>query len=729
MRGNVRRVGSAESRRALMRTRRAPRAARFHARTLLAGQAVRRLARLQGAGGGWSDFHAKPGTSTSWVTAYVTVALALAARRPDLPAGSRRTAWASARAGGKSLLVQARHGSWGWSPGVRPDADSTAWAALALRLVGLPASPATWDFLARHATSSGYRTFSEASLGVWAEPSPEVTAIVTRALFPGTARVSSGDGRPTWTSASVSPWWPDAAHAAALVATLDPRLVTWSPGSLPQTAAGLADELWLRALTGRGHAEPVVAALRAIGPPWPGDTRLRIPPQHGEGPSRIVVDARGVYTTATILHAALAVGPRRSTPSKPGCASNPPRSLSSSKGATPARPRDSRWDHFVWAAAVAQGVSPTRALTVFGDLTRESLGPFRPDRAPRSPSTDTAAADETLRPIRRPAPWPSAQLSTLAAGLPVEFSAASHPSVRFTCEVGDPTLIPPDRLRAGLGALRRTAARLGVTQSLDRARAVLEILADPAQPVGEGCRFWLWAGVDLQPDGSGKPDVLKAYLSLHAGVVDDWRARLNRALADLPASGTVWPALDALDGAGWGHEVGIGLGPRGRWALKIYYELDRWRPDVLARVAAAAGLASDLGALAPDVPGVVRGTRGRRRFGIAFRVDPATGNVVDLTTACAFPEALVGRDALNARVLRWLGHDSVAATLLLEALDAAPSPPPRAERNFTAAKPGDFHLTPSRRAPTASARLSLFTRTIGAGRPRNAIYVRAAPRD
>lgn len=728
MRGNVRRVGSAASRRALVRTRRAQRAARFHARTLLAGLAVRRLARLQGAGGGWSDFHAEPGTSTSWVTAYVTVALASAARRPDLPPEIRRTAWASARGGGESLLTDVRHGAWGWSPEVRPDADSTAWAALALRQIGLQTSPATRGFLVRHATSSGYRTYSEPNLGRWAEPSADVTAVVTRALGAGGARVSTDDGRPTWTAASASPWWPDAAHAAALVATLDPRLVSWSPGSLPETASGLADELWLRALTGRGQPEPVIAALRAIGPPWPGDTWLRIPPQHGDGPSRVVVDARGVYTTATILHAALAVGPRRSTPSKSGRSSSPPRSSSSSKGATPARPRDSRWDHFVWAAAVAQGVSPTRALTVFGELTRESLGPFRPDRAPCSPSPDTAAADGTLRPIQRPAPWPSAQLSTLAAGLPVEFSAASHPSVRFTCEVGDPTLSPSDRLRAGLVAVRRTAARLGMAHSLDRARAVLDTLADPTQPTGEGCRFWLWAGVDLQPDGSAKPDVLKVYLSLHAGVVDGWRARLNRALAEVPASGTVWPALDALDGAGWGHEVGIGLAPGGRWALKIYYELDRWRPDVLARVAAAAGLPSDLGGLVPDVPGVVTGTRGRRRFGIAFRVDPTTGNVVDLTTACAFPEALVGQEVLNTRVLRWLGHDAVSASYLLGALDAARSSPPLAERDRAAAKAGECHPTVGDRAPTASARLSLFTRTVGAGRPRSAIYVRAAPR-
>jgi hypothetical protein len=293
----------------------------------------------------------------------------------------------------------------------------------------------------------------------------------------------------------------------------------------------------------------------------------------------------------------------------------------------PAHPRDERWDAVITRVAGAQGVHAESAIGVFRALTRESL----------------AAGS----------PWPTRQLSSLASGMPVELSAGAAPAVRFTCEVGDPRLPPPARLRSGLNAVQRTAQLLGMGEAWAGRRAqLLGVLADPELPVPEGCRFWLWAGVDLPADG---PAVLKAYLSLHAGDVDDWRSRLHQALRMLPPGGSVWPALACLRGAGWCHEVGIGELPGGHWGVKVYYELDRWRPDLLAELIATCDLSTTVPELTPDIPGVVRAAhRGRRRTGIALRVDPMTGDVTELTTTIAVPPPLVGNAVLTDRVAAWL---------------------------------------------------------------------------
>ena len=219
-------------------------------------------------------------------------------------------------------------------------------------------------------------------------------------------------------------------------------------------------------------------------------------------------------------------------------------------------------------------------------------------------------------------------------------------------------------------------------------------------------RFRLWAGVDLPPAG---PPTLKAYLSLHAGEVAGWPERRAAALgaAGIPTTGAVWDVLDLMRRGGWGHEVGIGVGPHGRWALKLYDELDRWRPDLVAGILERAGLPGTVADLAPEIPGVLRAAAaGRRRSGIAVRVDPATGDVVDLTTAVAFPVPLVGRSALTARVLDWLvslGHPAEPLRALVAAVE-----------------PGWAD------APPAEKLLSLVTRTVGRAGPSTTVYVRPA---
>ncbi|HEX2705196.1 MAG TPA: hypothetical protein VHM65_05510, partial [Candidatus Lustribacter sp.] len=340
--------------------------------------------------------------------------------------------------------------------------------------------------------------------------------------------------------------------------------------------------------------------------------------------------------------------------------------------------RDTRWDATFARVCTSQGVSVDRGLGAFEELTRESL----------------AAGS----------PWPSPQLSTLSAGQPVEYSAGGRPGVRFTTNVGDPVLAPHARVRSGLAAVGRTADLLGVAQGWALAQPLVQLLTDPALPVPDGSRFWLWAGADLAVD---RPPALKAYLSLHAGDIDGWPTRRVAALraAGIPERGTVWAALACLRTACWGHEIGVGMGPDGRWGIKVYDELDRWRPDVLAHLLAACRLRGRVGDLAPEIPGVLRATTTtRRRAGIAIRVDPESGDVTEVTTAAAFPTPLVAREVLTGRVLAWLQASS------------RPSDPLRA---LAAAVAPEWEG-----APAGARMLALFTRTIGRRGASTTVYVR-----
>ena len=184
-----------------------------------------------------------------------------------------------------------------------------------------------------------------------------------------------------------------------------------------------------------------------------------------------------------------------------------------------------------------------------------------------------------------PTKWPSPQLSSLSTGMPVELSLAAGPDavsgLRYACEVGNVLLPTGARAASAVAAVRRSAASLGYDEAWDRISPAVAVTADPALPVPDSCRFRVWGGLD-QP--AGGPPALKVYLSLlHAGLGRARRlldATLERA--GLPVSAELAEMLDLLDAAGFAHEVGFGLGPDGRIAVKVYHELEGWRP-VLAR--------------------------------------------------------------------------------------------------------------------------------------------------
>src|SRR5690606_12215660 len=111
------------------------------------------------------------------------------------------------------------------------------------------------------------------------------------------------------------------------------------------------------------------------------------------------------------------------------------------------------------------------------------------------------------------------------------------------------------------------------------------------------------------------------------------RKRVEAALqsAAIPLSHELGMMLDLLDGAGFPHELGFGLGPNGRIACKIYYELDGWRRALVCRLLDLAGLPVDVDAVRPEIPGVLRESlAAKSRAGIALRVDPTSGKVREL---------------------------------------------------------------------------------------------------
>jgi hypothetical protein len=639
--------------------------------------AVRRLADLAHPAGTWTDFWLAPGPSSSWVTAYAGLVLAHAADddrlHDDVRALARRTADRAADA----LQLTARDDAWGWSPTVRPDADSTAWAVRLLCATGRPVAARSWAFLDEHHGADGVGTYAGArAAGRWSAPMPEVTAAVLLAQHDG-GRISADQLAARWVERFgdaggwSSHWWPTPDHPTAIVLTawqVAGRPTTIRPQDVP-AAADPADALRIAAAVGGpAPVDRLLAGLRPEGQ-WPGSTVLVVPPAHPDGSPGSTVDARGAFTTATALDALLATRP---WPAWRGPVPTP-------------RHRDGRWDAVVADAATSQGVDAAGALAAFRTLTRESLA--------------------------APSPWPAAQLSSLAAGLPVELSTqlAAHPdpALRLACEVGDPRLPPHRRSRTGMHALARTADLLGLGPAWESARDLLAVLTDRATPVPDGSRFWLWGGLDLHSDATV---TLKAYVSMHGGDVPGWRAREHTALAaaGIPDGSPVHAATALLATAGWCQQIGVGLAADGRWGLKVYYELDGWHPDLVRDVLAVCHLPDEIASLTPEIPGVLRASlAARQRAGISLRVDPATGAVGELTVTAAFPAPLVGRDELDRRVLRWLAS-TAADPGPLTALLAAVAPT-------------------WQDAPPLERRVSLFTRSLSRSRTATTVYVRPGP--
>ncbi|GAA3283498.1 hypothetical protein Dvina_38470 [Dactylosporangium vinaceum] len=647
----------------------------------VAARAVQYLRRLQHPRGSWSDFMVAVGTSDTWVTGYAGTALAAAARSEHLAPAVRAAAAAGADAAADWLLGAAGGGGvWGYHRNVAPDADSTAWAVRLLAARGRPVPSAALEFLAAHESETGYRTYADVyRKGHWSEPTPDVSAaallarheagVLDRAeLAAGWTKLIAGWQRPPgrWTSI----WWAEDGYPTVLA--LEAWTVAGRPGLTPvpapvrPPATAFGHALWLHAYAlteGPADARPLLAAERPGGG-WPGDAELLVPSPTGGGVTERSHDARGVFTTATALRALLVAGPDLAG----GDLTGPPGRDRTGHG----------YDRTVAVLAADLGLDPDRAASVFAELTRESLA--------------------------APAPWPSAQLSGLAGGLPMELSATDgEPSLRYTTEIGDPVLPPHARALSGLAAIGRTAALLDCTAAWDAVRPAVDVLVDPSLPVPEGCRFWVWAGVDSSTGGG---ETLKVYLSTLHHDLADGRARERVVAAlhrlGLPAGAPALRVLEGLDGYGFCQELGLGLSRDGRFGVKVYYEVRGWQPALVAAVLAAAGLPADPAAVAPTIPGVMNEeVAAAHRAGIALRISPATGTVTEVTTATAFMRPMIGNTELSRRIGDWLATTGDRRTFDVTAAHTRAGWPEQS---------GRMH--------------GLFTRSLSTRGVRNTVYVR-----
>jgi hypothetical protein len=624
------------------------------------------LVDLQGADGSWTDMWLAVGASDAWVTGFVGTALAESwpakrRRAPERLVLRRAAAWLAGALG--------RRGGWGYNGKVPPDADSTAWCVTFLALADCPVPANPIAMLERHASpGGGVRTY--ARTGPWGAARPDVTVASLRAQFEagGIDRRALGA---KWLAEVDLPadlpwptyWWTSSAYPSGLA--LDLWSLAGEPGGKrrspvlapPRSAFELA---WLTmarvalsdpAADWQDHVGRLLECQQSDGG-WPFGRFLVVPSPLIDAAlvkPTPAGDARRLLTTASAVMALTRASRRLSTHSHASRGGATGRPLSQQAWTAP--PRRSRFGRkateVVRRAAAAVGFAggeAAAAAELFSTLTQETFA--------------------------EPSPWPAAQLSSLGAGVPLEFSvvagAAVSRSLRYSVEVGWPLLPARRRAESGVEAVRRTSAFLGYGAAWTRVEVAVEAALATSAPVPDRCRFWVWSGVDQEvgPSGVAEPPKLKMYMSLLEAELGGGRARLD---AILSAAGVLLPAssrasLARLDAVGFPHEIGFGLGPSGSIALKVYYELRGWRPELLEALLRDSELApsstafdASLDALRPVVPQVLsESLAAKRRAGVALRLDPVTGAVREVTTAAAFPAPLVGNAEMSARVLRWI---------------------------------------------------------------------------
>jgi len=298
--------------------------------------------------------------------------------------------------------------------------------------------------------------------------------------------------------------------------------------------------------------------------------------------------------------------------------------------------------------------------------------------------------------------------------MPLEFSCTVgtgiQPALRYATEVSDPYLPPPTRIQSGLATLREVAEALGYQGGWQLLWPAMKILTDPMQEAPDGTRFTVWGGVDQAvptPNQPHPPPALKLYFNTLHRELGGGRTRLVAALhaAGIPTPDPLNRALNLLDAVGFPQELGFALGPRGQVACKVYYELSGWQGPLVQKLLRLSGLPGTPENLTPDIPGLIRaGLAAKSRAGIGLRLDPGTGLITELMTACAFPPPLIPLQTTIQRVGAWLETQGDAAPY--HALVQAIGP-----------------TWPDKDAATRAMH-SLFTRTLSVKGSRTTVYLR-----
>lgn len=616
------------------------------------------LLRTQHPAGSWTDFWLPVGTSDAWVTAYTGLALHAVSRCAWLPADMREQADTAARHAARWLLEHPHpRGGWGYNGAVGADADSTAHTLSLLARLGLPVPAPALTFLRAHEVpGEGFRTYAWPNpTHAWTRPSPDVTAAALRALH-DLGELTPAELRAAWAS-TLGPqqrqnglwegvWWVTPAYPTGLA------LEVWDTAGRPApcfspvfcTSGNAFDLAWqVRAQQVMRQPEAAQATAHLLSAQtadgaWPTTPLLRVPPAHptSGGVTLYASDDRRIFTTASALRS-LALGLHDGPAGR--------QRITRQK----TEPRRHPVHDIVGQVARATGFPAAQveeAQALFGHLTRLSLRPT--------------------------APWPSRQLTALSGGMPLEFSAVvgqdARPALRYATEVTDPFLPPPTRARSGLDTLHDVAHHLGYAASWARVRPAVTFMTSALRDAPDGTRFTLWGGVDqvaATPGQPRPPAALKIYLNTLHRELGGGRARVETALqaAGFPRSNEVQRALKLLDAAGFSQELGFGLGPRGKVAGKVYYELPGWQLSLVNDLLALSGLPGTVDDLTPEIPGVIRAAlAARSRAGIALRLYPGSGHITELTIACAFPVPLLPLNTTLHRVETWLEtqHGSAA---------------------------------------------------------------------
>lgn len=299
-----------------------PRAAAAPQRPPAAGPAIAKgAAALLGAldDDRWEDFALPVGRSDTWVTAYVLAMLAdlgesdRGALRPRLAAPLR---WL---AGG-----QLPGGGWGYNRQVPADADSTAWAILALRGWNAPVPPEAVEFLETCRRGAQFATYPAATspARAWAAGAPEIGAVAARVLGPNAdwAAFLEADRLPP------AYWWTSPIYTTAMLldalpgpppAAIAARLAQATPAGAFERAL-LLRAAYAAGLPADRLADELVREQREDGL-WPAAARLRLVADAPGAPwlridsGTLYTDTSALFTTATAVAAlARATGRRRS---------------------------------------------------------------------------------------------------------------------------------------------------------------------------------------------------------------------------------------------------------------------------------------------------------------------------------------------------------------------------------------------------------------------------------
>ncbi|THF66794.1 hypothetical protein E7T06_20245 [Deinococcus sp. Arct2-2] len=681
------------------------------------------LLRCQHPAGSFTDFWLPVGTSDAWVTAYVGLALHAVSGCSWLPDDTRALTDAAARRAARWLLDHAHpRGGWGYNASVSADADSTAHALSLLARLNMDIPAQAVAFLNAHRVDDvGFCTYAwpSSSVHLWTQPCPDVSAAALRCLHDlgeltqtqlQAAWLSMVGGQQQSDGLWEGYWWPSPAYPTGLALevwnTAGRPPLRWVPARWPVPESGLSafDLAWsLRAQTlldgtpsenpdlqntERTELAAQLLTLQAADGAWPSSPLLRVPPAHptSGGVTLRAQDTRRVFTSASVLRALVLGAPDVTAPTEFSPFRQPRQPIS------PPHPDHSPLTKLVWQVAQAAGFPPTQAAQardLFGHLTRLSLRP--------------------------PAPWPSRQLTALSGGMPLEFSATVGaqvgPALRYATEVSDPYLPPPARVQSGLTILREVAETVGYQDSWQRLWPAVRLLTAPMPHAPDGTRFTVWGGVDQAAAMANQlypPPALKLYLNTLHRELGGGRPRVADALhaAQLPVTPLLQQALTLLDAAGFPQELGFALGPRGQVACKVYYELSGWRPALVQELLQISNLPGLLKDLTPDIPGLIRvGLATKSRAGIGVRLDPSTGQITELMTACAFPTPFLPLQTTVQRVENWLEAQSG---------DAAP---------YRALVQAIRPTWPDHDAATRAMH-SLFTRTVSVWGNRTTIYLR-----